>query len=116
MNCPYCNKEAEWVENKEVYGKNYGRSFMIWLCKSCDAYVGCHNNTKEPLGTIANKELREYRKKAKEMFINKRLNGNWRNKKLRTDGYVFLKELFNKDFHFGESTIDDCKLVINSLD
>lgn len=55
MICPYCKRPAKWVENKEIYGKNYGKSYMMWLCKPCDAYVGCHNNTKEPLGTLANK-------------------------------------------------------------
>jgi hypothetical protein len=28
MKCPYCGKKAEWVENKEIYGKNYGNH--IW--------------------------------------------------------------------------------------
>ena len=50
MICPYCNKEAKWCENKVIYGKNYGKSYMCYYCKDCDAYVGCHNNTKFPNG------------------------------------------------------------------
>lgn len=42
MKCPYCNKEAEWLANEAVYGKRYGRSYMVWVCKDCLAYVGCH--------------------------------------------------------------------------
>jgi len=115
MNCPYCNKPAEWVANKEVYGKNYGKSYMIWLCKPCDAYVGCHNNTNKPLGTIANRELRQWRRTAKEEWINSKLDGNWKNKKLRSKGYQWLGDLFGKEFHFGESTIEDCKKVLEYL-
>ena len=62
MKCNHCNKEAEWIENKIVYGRNYGKSYMIWFCHNCDAYVGCHNNTERSLGIMANKELRELRK------------------------------------------------------
>lgn len=69
MICPYCKKEALWCENKEIYGKNYGKSYMCWLCKECDAYVGCHNNTKKPLGTMANKTTRALRIKAKNYWI-----------------------------------------------
>ena len=68
MICDFCGNEAEWVENKEVYGRNYGKSVMIWLCKPCDAYVGCHNNTMKSLGTIANKETREWRQRAHKIY------------------------------------------------
>ena len=113
--CQYCNDDAQWVENKEIYGRNYGKSYMVWLCKKCDAYVGCHNNTKKPLGMLANKELREARKQAKNLFISKKLEDDWKNKQLRAKGYDWLKTIFNKEFHFGESTINECKLVIKTL-
>ena len=57
MICPYCQKEAPWISNEEVYGKRYGKSYMCYYCKDCDAYVGCHDNTKRALGTMANQEL-----------------------------------------------------------
>ena len=115
MKCQYCGKNAEWVENKEIYGRNYGKSYMIWLCRDCDAYVGCHNNTQEPFGTLANKELREFRKQAKSLWIEKMLNGNWQDNKLKIIGYDWLGKLFNKEFHFGSSTIEECKIVISNL-
>ena len=64
MNCPYCNNPAEWVSNAEVYGRPYGKSWMMYLCRPCDARVGCHQNSQTPLGTMANKELRGWRIKA----------------------------------------------------
>jgi len=108
MICPYCNQPAEWVENKEVYGKNYGKSYMMWLCRNCDAYVGCHQNTKKPLGTIANKELREWRKKAHLAF-----DPFWKKWGLkRQEAYQMLITKFGKEVHIGESNIDECKKII----
>jgi len=37
---------------------------MAYYCKEDDAYVGTHKNSRKSLGTMANKELRERRKKA----------------------------------------------------
>lgn len=76
--CPYCNREAPWVENKEKYGKNLGTYFMCYYCKTCDAYVGCRKNTREPLGTLANKDLRNLRKITKDFVDRLWINGGQR--------------------------------------
>ena len=112
MNCPYCKKETVWVENKEVYGKNYGKSFMIWLCKPCDAYVGTHKNSREPLGTLANKELRGWRKKAHEA-----IDGYWKELDYtRKEVYQKLKEHFGYEIHIGEADIALCKDLVAGAD
>lgn len=109
MICPYCNKKASWVENKEIYGRNYGKSYMCYLCKNCDAYVGCHNNTKRALGTMANRELRDLRKEA-----HKSIDWVWKDKHIsRGDLYKTLKTYFNKEIHIGESDERQCRQVIN---
>ena len=116
MDCPYCSKEAVWVENKEVYGRNYGNSYMIWLCKPCDAFVGCHNNSRRSLGTIANKELRNARKWTKNLFIKRKMDDNWKcNKKTKSKAYMYLNDLMGKTFHFGESTIDELRVIAKDL-
>lgn len=111
MQCPYCHQEAIWCENKEIYGKNYGESYMIYLCRSCDASVGCHNNTRKSKGTMANKELREWRIKAHAEF-----DPLWRDEKLagRKRCYRMMthKLGLKKPLHMGEATIDICKDVI----
>jgi len=119
MKCQYCNKEAEWVENKEVYGKNYGKSYMIWLCHPCDAYVGCHENSQKPKGTLANAELRKWRIKAHEAFDpiwRKSKGGKYKkfnNQKRRIKAYGWLaRELKSVAFHIGESDIEACKKII----
>ena len=48
--CPYCGAVSILTDSKVVYGKSYG---MIYLCRNypkCDAYVGVHKRTNEPLG------------------------------------------------------------------
>lgn len=107
MICPYCNKEAVWTENKTVYGRNYGKSVMCYYCKPCDAYVGCHQNTRKPLGTMANKELREWRKKAHAV-----IDPLWKNNGMkRREVYLMLKRKIGREIHVGESDIETCKEI-----
>lgn len=111
MNCPYCRKEAQWVANEQVYGRRYGKSYMCYWCKDCDAYVGCHNNTKTPLGTMANKPLRELRKKVHSM-----IDPLWKSKKYsRGMVYARLNDTFGKDIHVGEADEVMCEELIATV-
>lgn len=68
MNCPNCGTPAKLVNSTVVYGKDYG---PLWICGNypkCDCYCGCHKGTNEPLGTMADKETRELRKKVHAAF------------------------------------------------
>lgn len=56
--CPYCGNPSELVDSSAVYSRSYG---PIWLCRPCKAWVGVHKATNEPLGTLANAELRDLR-------------------------------------------------------
>ncbi len=108
MKCPYCGSEARWVENKEIYGKNYGNSFMCYLCKPCDAYVGCHQNTKRPLGSMANAELRNLRKKAHSIIDPYWKDGMYERKEM----YGKLSKALGREVHVAESNEDQCKEII----
>ncbi len=107
--CPYCKKEAKWCENKEVYGQNYGESYMCYHCKKCGAYVGCHENSRRALGSLANKELRDWRKKA-HLIVDQ----HWQfGKHTRKEVYAILKEAFGKDVHIAETrTWTECAEII----
>lgn len=110
MICPKCNKEAPWVENKEKYGRNFGESYMCYYCKTCDTYVGCHNNTRTPLGTMADKETRRLRKMAHANFYLLWKNGKYG----RIEAYRLLAKSMNKDVvHIGESDIETCNQIIH---
>ena len=113
MKCQYCQEEAIWCENKTVYGKNYGRSYMMWLCKPCDAYVGCHHNTERPLGTLANRELRELRKKCHKLF-----DEFWHDKESRTAAYMWLQDkmgLHRTQAHIGKFDKEKCLKLITII-
>ena len=111
MICPYCNKKAKFCENKEIYGKNYGKSYMVYYCKDCDAYVGCHNNSDKPLGTMANKELRKWRRKTHSI-----LDPLWKTGKItRKELYFKISKYFKKEIHIGSSDIEQCNKIIKFL-
>lgn len=111
MICPYCNKEAFWCDNVVVYGKRYGKSYMCYYCAPCDAYVGCHNNTREPLGTMANKELRNQR-----MKCHKVVDALWKpNKNQRKNVYRRLAHWFGRPIHIGESDMDQCRQILEQF-
>lgn len=66
VTCGYCGQPAELVDSAEVYeGRSYG---PIYLCRPCQAWVGVHPGTEEPLGTLARAELRALRRQAHEAF------------------------------------------------
>lgn len=109
MQCPYCNKEATYGPNELWYGKRYGKSYMCYFCKPCDAYVGCHNNSTKPLGTMANRELREWRMKA-----HAKIDPLWKERGWsRNSVYKYLSKVFGRQIHIGESDIKTCQKIVN---
>lgn len=68
--CPCCGRDGiELVENWEIYnGRTYGDWPYVYLHRACRAYMGLHPDTDLPLGTLADKETREARKKGKSYF------------------------------------------------
>ena len=105
--CPYCNKAPPWIENKEIFGKNIGVSYMCYYCRPCDPYVGCYANTRKPNGTMANRELRNLRKKAHHY-----VNRLWQSLDQRKRVYMDMAVHFGNNVHIGASSEDVCKRVI----
>ncbi len=106
--CPYCKNVAKWVNNREVYGKQYGKSYMCYWCKECDAYVGCHQNSQQPLGTMANKHLRTLRRKA-----HAHVDPLWKDGHMtRKEMYASLKKIFGYEVHIGASGIELCQAIL----
>ena len=69
MKCNTCGGNVVFGSNKTVYGKVYGNGYL-YMCSNfpkCNSYVGAHN-TREPLGTTADKRTRIARNKAHEAF------------------------------------------------
>ena len=112
MICPYCGKEAIWVSNQEIYGKKYGvSSHMIWLCRPCRAWVGCHQNTQNPKGTLAKEPLRKLRIKAHKI-----VDPLWREKGFsRSHVYRTLSDAFGFRIHIGEADEKTCADIIKTV-
>lgn len=112
IKCTYCGRPAEWVENKEVYGRNFGTSYMIWLCRPCDAYVGCHQNSRRPKGSFANRPLRQARRAAHAV-----IDPLWQSHRYkRRTVYIRLKEAFGREIHVGESDEKQCAEIIKTAE
>ncbi|MBN6206237.1 hypothetical protein JYK21_07220 [Ralstonia pickettii] len=108
--CPYCKKEAEFVTSNQFYGKDYGTN--LYVCHPCDARVGTHGKGKQPLGTMANKQLRALRMACHEAF-----DPMWKRGK-RREAYSWLQEvmgLSKKDAHIGKFDEKQCFKLLRIL-
>lgn len=63
--CPYCHGSTHYIDSRHIYGKSYG---MMYFCHPCQASVGVHQGTDESLGRLANRELKELKKRAHAAF------------------------------------------------
>ncbi|MEC5150900.1 zinc-finger-containing protein [Cryobacterium sp. GrIS_2_6] len=109
--CPNDGKPAPWVENKEKYGRNYGKSYMCYYCKEHDTYVGCHNNTRQPLGSMADEPLRKAR-----MAVHAKIDPLWRVQgHSRKDVYRFISKELGYQYHTGESDINTCNIILKMM-
>lgn len=118
VTCPYCHAPAELVDSAVIY---HGRSFgMAWLCRPCDAWVGCHKDspTHAPLGRLANKELRQWKQKAHAAFdpLWKRA-GTVPAPMRRKDAYRWIQEtlgLSPSQAHIGQFDVAECQRLIEA--
>lgn len=66
--CPYCGRRSVLRPAEYVYGKNtIKKDSLLYVCSGypeCNAYVGVHEGTKKPKGTLADSELRNKRIRA----------------------------------------------------
>lgn len=116
--CPYCTGPVALVENSVIYwGKTFGEWPYAYRCKPCDAYVGLHPDTDIPLGTLADKSLREDRKWAKNLFHELMKKRRWE----RTAMYEWLAEEMKipvGECHFGwfdsETCLKACYIINNT--
>ena len=108
--CPYCGRQAEYVDSKAIYGRSYG---MAYLCRPCDAYVGVHRGTDRPLGRLADADLRRWKKLAHATFDPLWQHGRFRGR--RNAAYAWLSGQMGipeAETHIGMFDVDRCKLAI----
>lgn len=117
IDCPYCDKPAILVTGKEIYPHRedlYDKKF--WSCEPCDAYVGCHKNSRKhaPLGRLASKNLRQLKSIAHSHF-----DPIWRGREMsRSNAYQYLADrlgIDKRDCHIGMFDENTCRKVIQIM-
>lgn len=110
--CPYCGEAAVLKASIEVYGKHYGSpGAKLWVCTPCDARVGCHRDTDQPLGTLAGPGLRLSRAAAHRVF-----DPVWKDGTMgRSDAYAWLASVLGIEpsvCHIGSMDDGLCRRVV----
>lgn len=108
--CPYCGSLAELKDAYAVYRREgFG---MLYVCPSaqCDAYVGVHQGTSKPKGSLANAALRRLRSEVHAVF-----DPLWRDDPAveRTEVYEAAANVLGmKEFHIGEMRDEQAKAYL----
>lgn len=83
----------------------------FYRCAPCAAWVGCHPGSANPLGRLANAELRKAKSAAHTAF-----DPLWKSKRMRRkEAYGWLAERLGvkkNECHIGMFDVADCKRVV----
>ena len=118
--CPYCGGDAKLVTGDVVYPGRFDLSAKrFWYCAGDDAWVGCHGKTERPLGTMADKELRNARQAAHAQFDplwqEKQRRENMPKFRARGRGYRWLAEQMQmpvRECHIAMMSAEQCARVM----
>ena len=121
--CPYCGRSAEFLPSSErlYHGRDFG---PVYACLPCEAWVGCHRGTTQPLGRLADAALRRAKIEAHDAF-----DPTWRALharrrasdpdyslgRARASRYRRLAELLGippQDCHIGMFDVATCRRVV----
>ena len=111
--CPYCGSHTILRSADGIYREN-ARNDMLYVCKNypaCNSYVRVQRGTKIPLGTVANRELRELRAEAHRQFDKLYKHGYMG----KHDAYQWLGGILGvpaKQAHIAQLSLLSCNLVI----
>lgn len=91
--CPYCGKVSVLRDASFVYKDLTGSYSRLYVCTGfpeCNVYVGVHNGTNLPLGTLADGGLRRKRIHAHRVF-----NQIWQNDIMtKKNAYRWMQDVF----------------------
>lgn len=110
--CNYCHHEAVLVTGKVIYPHRPDlMTKQFWNCAPCKAYVGCHPGTKNPLGRLANAELRRAKQRAHAAF-----DPLWKSGAMkRKQAYKLLADRMRiawQNCHIGMMDVEQCLAVV----
>ena len=113
IKCPYCGSQA-FLRPASVVYKSISPGEEVYVCgryPACDAYVSAHRASHLPMGTLANRSLRQKRRQAHIA-----LNRLWEQGLMtRKEAYRWLQVqlgLPESEAHIGRFSEFRCKQVI----
>jgi len=113
--CPYCGRAARLVGGAVIYPNIPDLHYKkFWQCRPCDAHVGCHPDSTRPLGSPANKPLRQARREAHRCFDKLWKSGS----RPRREAYARLAAalgLAAEDCHIGQFDEATCRRAVAAV-
>lgn len=111
--CPHCASGGHVIltRNSVKYGREYGDWSWCYFCIDCRAYVGCHEFTHIPLGTLATQPVLDARKAAHAAFDPLWKIGRFK----RAEAYAWLAKqlgIDREDCHISWFDVDMCNKVV----
>ena len=117
--CDYCGAPADRVTGSEIYPhRNDLGHKVFWRCVPCQSWVGCHLGTDRPLGRLANAELRNWKRAARDAFDplwRGQTNNKKRQREAKSLAYAALaRELGipREEAHIGMMTVELCQRIV----
>jgi hypothetical protein len=122
VKCPYCDRQASLVKGKSIYPDRPDLLHLnFWRCAHCDAHVGTHKKNRrlgydgtEPMGRLANAELRRLKIAAHNAF-----DPLWKSGTMdRNEAYAWLAKRLGisvRNCHIGMFDVDGCKSVMAAV-
>ena len=113
VKCPYCGRNAVLRSASYVYS-SAAPDKHLYVCSGypeCDSYVGVHEGTLMPKGTLANGDLRHKRIETHRLFYAIWKNGIFS----RKDAYRWLQDIFcltHEQAHIGEFSDYRCDCLM----
>lgn len=121
--CDYCMQQTELVQGDVIYPHRPDLTALrFWLCRPCDAYVGCHkehaflpglgiSDGTWPLGRLANAELRMWKSRAHAAF-----DPIWKSGRMhRNTAYAWLAVqlgIRGHECHIGMFDVERCRATV----
>ncbi|WP_158636418.1 zinc-finger-containing protein [Luteimonas marina] len=112
--CPYCCRPAALLHSQSrgyPYPANWGPA---WKCATCDACIRCYAGSERPLGSLANAETREWRRRAHAA-----LDAFWRDGGMsRSAAYRWMAKamgLTKAEAHIGRMDPEACRQLIELI-
>ena len=120
VRCPRCGANATMRPASVVYGKEDKRGGYLYICDrypKCDCYVGAHQKSLKPLGTLADGNLRH-----KRILAHKAFDRLWKEGVMtKRQAYIWMQAKFglsSEQAHiakFSEYMCDELIAICNAL-